>query len=703
MSASMRASFTLTLDDRLSSGLKNIQQALQGLKREGNSLTLGGLERAGNVLRTMAAEVRNVAGSFNGLRASIDRAWDSMKRWSGRTFGAQSKIGAFGAAAEGYSLIRPIQTFAEYQNTLKHSAITGGYYGAANDAEMARLNKMFTSDAMATGQDSSKIAEAYYEMLTGGLSRDTLDKNLGAHTRFATAYNVDVKDAGQLSLALLNNFKLTQEQYEAALGQVGQISKEGLFKVSAYSRFMPAISGQMKAMGMTGPDAALQAISALQIVRGVTGDDSTAATDLGSLLTHIYAPIQERAMRMRGQGVPEDLKRTVMENAGAWKGAFGVDYARYMREQEKAGVNPLDAYVNLIKQLQKSPDFSTKMRIFGQLSHTQEAGAATNALIQNYDKWMRMRSEGKLRGAEVFEKDFKEAMRGAEPEIGMLNEGIAQLVRRLGMGFLPILRPINAGLTTLLSTIKGLDEQFPGLVNGALIAVGSFLAFGAAVAAIGFVMPAFIAGFEMIAGLALALISPLGLVIAAVGALAFGAYELYENWDAVAAWFSGPFRDALQNAADGFGNFGRHIGDAIHDSLIGALRDLQPYWDWLVQHAQSVFDTLDNWTGGGITSTLKTIKELLEPVVHLFEQLENIFKSKGLGDITGGGGDGAKGAVGPGGADPNAGPTPFGDWLRNMALHVTVAAEPGTRVTGVEGSPELGVRVVNPGQATNKP
>ncbi len=537
MTAGMRAAFTLTLEDKLSSGLNALKKQLDALRGKGEQLTLGKLERGGEMLRAMGREIRNLTSDMRAFHGTVDRTWASLKEMAHERLAPRvqaikkwgeplTKAGAIGAAVEGYSVIQPIRAYAEYQNSLKHSAITGGMYGAESDKEVARLNKMFTADALATGQNSAKISDAYYEILTGGVEKNRLDQAIGAHSRFATAYRLDVKDAGQLSIALMKNMGLTTPQYEAALGQTGQISKQGLFKPSAYSQFMPGITGQMKVMGMTGPDATLQALSALQIVRRTTGDDSTAATDLKVLLEHIYAPIQERAMRLHGKQVPADLRQMVQENAGAWKSTFGVDYAGYMRDQEKSGIKPLDSFINLMKRLSKAPDFTDKMRIFGQLIHTQQAASAANALISNYDDWMKMRADGRTKGAEVFEKDFAEAMRGSTASLNHLTEGLTQLDRRVGEGFAPVLTPLNGGLDLLLAATNKLDQAFPGLGNAVLTVTGGMLTLGATLGALGVIGPKVKLGATMAgdAAVAAGLTNPLtlgvALPVAALGVVA---------------------------------------------------------------------------------------------------------------------------------------------------------------------------------------
>jgi hypothetical protein len=508
MAPSMKAAFTLLLEDKLSSGMKAIGKGFEDLRKAGKELGLGKLESGTELLRTVGREVQNLTGNLRTIEAVADRSWAALKRMSSVTFhgaasfgrgaanlgrralGPGGLMGAAAAAGGAYAVLKPIRAYAGYQDTLKHIGITAGEHGAANDAGMARRNAMFAADALATGQSSAKIAEAYYTMQTGGIPAERLDRAIGAHSRFATAYRQDPEAASQLSIALMKNMGLNEAQYEAALGQAGQISKQGLFKISGFSQFMPGITGQMKTMGMTGPAATLEALSALQVIRRGTGDDASAATDLRTLLEHIYAPMQERSMRMHGKMVPEELRKQIQENAGAYKSAFGVDYPRYMKEQEAKGIDPLNAYINLMKQLTAAPDFVDKMRTFGQLTHSEQQGIASQGLINNYDEWQKMQAEGRTKGAEVFELDFQEAIRGATTSLGHLDEALGQLERRLGQGFTPVLGPVNTALDGLLGTIRLTDHFLPGLNTAILAVTGSMISLGSALAAIGIVAPA---------------------------------------------------------------------------------------------------------------------------------------------------------------------------------------------------------------------
>ena len=511
----MKASVTLTLEDKLYSGLQRLQKSMTALKEEGRQLNLGKLQDAGNMLRGLERDFRAVTSEARSLVGVADRAFAAMKRMGQvpmqhlragfNAIGPQSQfgknVGIIGGVAAGYSVMKPMEAFADYQTTLKQASLINHKYGPANDIESERLDRLFRKDALETGLPSQSIAEAYKEIASGGVPTSILDEAIGAHSRFARAYGLDPKVPGQLSIALLNNAKLNPDQYETALGQVGQISKQGLFKPAAYSLYMPEITAQMATMGMKGPDAALKAIAGLQIIRGSTADDSTAATDFKQLLEHIYAPVQERAMRLHGRMVPEDLKQMALADAGAWKKGFGIDYAGYMRDSEKRGIDPLTGFLDLMTKLTKAPDFTDKMRLFGWLNHGEQAGIASQAFLNKRAEYDTMLTEGAASGKQTFGRDYNEMMRGPGATLGRLSEEGAQAERRGGEGFAPIIRGLEGGLRLALEGMNKLDEAgFKPATDAVLGFTGAILMGTAALGVAGFAAPAVQAGWGLLAG-----------------------------------------------------------------------------------------------------------------------------------------------------------------------------------------------------------
>src|ERR1700722_1194338 len=145
MSGSMKASVTLTLEDKLFSGLQRLQKQMQKLKEEGQQLNLGKLERAGDSLRVLQREFQAVTSEARSLVGVADRAWAAMKRMAQvpmqhlragfNAVGPQSQfgknVGIIGGAVAGYSVIKPVESYADFQNVALHSAITQNMSGPA--------------------------------------------------------------------------------------------------------------------------------------------------------------------------------------------------------------------------------------------------------------------------------------------------------------------------------------------------------------------------------------------------------------------------------------------------------------------------------------------------------------------------------------------------------------------------------------------
>ncbi len=563
MSSNLRAALTLTLKDELSSGLDRIKTEFEALKKLGGGLTLGRLEQGGSVLRQVASEAQNLTSSLMRTEGVVDRVWTKLKRVGGTALGPMSRVGAFGAAAEGYSVAAPIRAYAGFENTLRHIAITEKLSGALVEKEVARLTRNLGHEALATGQNSGELSKAYQFLITTGMSPALVDQLMPSHARAATAYNISSESMGQAVFALHDSFKIGHEDMGSALSAMAYAAKEAHFTVENFSQFLPAIGGRMQLLGMTGRGAANTAFAALETVVKNSSMPSQAATNFQDLMQYMTAPIATHSFAK-----------------------MSIDLPKMLIEAEKKGVSPLDAFMGKLDALTAGKSPVQKAEIVGKLIHNQEAASAALSLLQHKEEFLRMR---KLLGdvnADTLETDFQTAMRADQVQVRSFGEELEQLERRVGKGFAPILRVVNSGLDWMRAGVEWLDTKLPGVGDGVLLTAGALLSFGASVAAVGFVGPVLAKGWAMVspilqglwwgmrmagegvlwgmrtvaagvwwgARMVAAGVGWIGAGVAAAATLAVAAgIDIYENWDR--------FGPLFRQMGDGLGL----VGDGLVD------------------------------------------------------------------------------------------------------------------------------------------
>ena len=158
----MKAALVLTLEDKLSAGLKGVKDVMSKVKQEGKDLTLGKLEEAlkpveklGNELKSIASDLRQVSSQADHAQSRLSRLGQSI-----RGIGSSLRQGMFGqheaqnarqrgglvgageAVAGGVAVAMPVMKFADYEDTLRHIAISENLSGTAAKTEIDRLTKV---------------------------------------------------------------------------------------------------------------------------------------------------------------------------------------------------------------------------------------------------------------------------------------------------------------------------------------------------------------------------------------------------------------------------------------------------------------------------------------------------------------------------------------------------------------------------------
>ena len=212
-----------------------------------------------------------------------------------------------------------------------------------------------------------------------------------------------------------------------------------------------------------------------------------------------------------------------------------------------------------------------------------------------------------------------------------------QITDILGHGFLPVLKGLNVGLQGFLSNIQILDDRFPGLSDKLLIGVGGLLAFGAALAAVGFVWPAITSGFGLFVGLLKLAWMPMGLLLRSLASLAgllgagmgiaiglqvlvlafvAAAYDIYAHWGR----FKGFFEAIWSGVKDIFGGFidwvsGFFTGDSqraaagVYRMWHGLVGMFGGIWGAVEQLFTDFCAWVDGWSGGAATKAVQGIKD----------------------------------------------------------------------------------------------
>lgn len=504
--AALTASFVLKLEDKLSGGLEKLMKLLDRVSKLGAKLKLPGLEAAapkidrvteatrrldrtlGTTGRTATRTGRSLSEMISGVEARLGRLATRARGAFGGVFGAGRNlghsVGIIGAAAAGLALAGPMRQYAGYDTLLRQMAITEGLRGRAVAPEMARLDAFFREDALRTGQTSLSIAEAAQDLLRSGVPMQTVLQLLPAHSMAATAYNISPEALGQAVFALNTSFGIGHEDIRGALASMALASKSGKFNVDDMSRYLPAIGGAMRLLGMTGRGNADMAFAALETVRMNTGDSATAATNLTDLLHYMTSPMAVRAF-------------AGLHMFGVRSGQ-NIDLPAMYADARRHGINPLMAFLGKLQEQVRGQTPEQMSLTLGRYLHNQQAGDAAKALIQNSDHFIKLMLKLKAVDANVITQDWITMFNAPAAQLRMFSELVSQLTRRAGEGLVPILQDVNGLLLRAVNALDHLDATGHAWVSGLIQIAGWITVLLGALGTLGFVAPVVANGFKLI-------------------------------------------------------------------------------------------------------------------------------------------------------------------------------------------------------------
>jgi TP901 family phage tail tape measure protein len=590
--AQMKASLQLTLQDELTGGLLKLRDVLDQLRGLAKSLNLDGLKNAAREMRGAAADLSPLKAGLAGVRTEATEAAAAISAIKGATSGlgaltvyggggggggsggggfsgpgaplllggpegdgriplnftpegdarfneerrgsgGHGKVDPTGGIVAGGALFESTRSYARFEQLLRQIAITEHLSGAAVGVEEARLTKMFNVDALHTGQTSESIATAYFDLLGQGIKRALLDKTIGIHSEAATAYGIDAETLGKPVGALLSNLGIDQDSLPGVLAAMATAAKAGRFKVADFAAELPNLTGPAAAIGIKGRAGADEIFAAMETIMKNTGLAGSGAASFLDLLSYEFSAREDKSFAKYAH----------------------VSLPKYLRDAEKHGVNPLDAFLKLISHLLKGKTPVEQETLLAHLVTNQQARQGVLALVQHPDSFRGLQGTLDQVNAGVLNTDFVTAAQGAQVQLAKLNENLEQTNRTFGQNFLPVmsiaaslLHPFNAGLAYM-------NANFPTATHWVLGLAGGLLGLVAVLSALHFAFGLLKSGFGMLFGakglLGLAIANPeISITVALVAALAGGAYLIYRNWGTIGPWFHGLISGLKQDWMD---------------------------------------------------------------------------------------------------------------------------------------------------------
>jgi hypothetical protein len=603
----LRASLVLTFQDKLTAGLTKVREQLDGLKKVGRELAMPGLAQATEGLRQATAAAGGLGRALHTVAGAAKSALGHLGRMGANLERLGKKVGPIGALVGFGTIKETTAAYAEYDAVLRQIAITEGRSGGGQATRLVgRLGGRLDRLALGTGQSSTDLAETYKWIITthpgetATAARAMANQMIGALAKAATAYHLDVTDLKNVPFALESGFGLKGNQMEAGLAILHRAAMQAHFTMGAFDQELPGLAAQFGSFGTKGL-AGLRAVAAMleTVVKVVpSATPSMAGTDLGDLLTYVTGPSGQARMAMTSRGFSGKMyaqTRALLARAGITHGfdASGIIHAGALH-----GVDPVNSILNYLHtKLQAIPKNITgrdratlEGEVINALISNHQAAQAARAILLHWNEYHRTQGAVHGAGAATLDRNFITMTQSPSMQLKIMAEGIRQVGRALGQGFMPVIRAVNFGLLGLVHFLTWANATFPRTTAWVLGLAGAGIALVAALGVLGMVAPAVAVGFELLLGLMGGLAAAASLLaspfVAAAIVIGGAADDIYEHWSRFRPFFV-QLGHGVMEVLDGIGTLLKgiflfdwrpavkgieQIGRGLVDGFMGAIK-----------------------------------------------------------------------------------------------------------------------------------
>ena len=313
---------------------REIRREIQRTQAAYNAMAKSG-RASHNELARAAQQTRSRIRELNAEMNSGSRFNRMIQGGKSLARGATSV--AAGVMAGGYVLAQPINRTMDYDTELRHATNTmyAGKTLAEKRAGMEEINKTVNDAAYLGGTSKEAALQAMNTMVaSGSLSDAAVKQMLPTVMKTALAANADADDiANIVTKAKQAGFK--EADIPALLDRAMQSGADGGFELKDMARWLPQ---QLAAMKSAGMGATLDNFSSLLNANQLAFMTAGSTDEAGNNLVNLLAKISSQDIVTKAKKI--DIN-----------GQEGFDFTASMNKRQAAGMNSLDALVDIVSEI----------------------------------------------------------------------------------------------------------------------------------------------------------------------------------------------------------------------------------------------------------------------------------------------------------------------------------------------------------------
>ncbi|MDG9783712.1 phage tail tape measure protein [Metapseudomonas otitidis] len=567
----------------------NARSTVQQLGRVTDGLTLKQKELGDVIRRQMGTLAPSTLAALNRDYEKVGRTIDQLKRKQDKLTAsiARGEVlksqradlrGQFmETAGTGAALGAPLalagRTAMEFKDRTNDIAITGGF----SADEEAQLSNTLRASALKWNQTQMDMAAGAQVLIAGGISNvQELAAYAPVMAKAATATRASMDDLGAVAIALNDNLKIGASGLERSMNMLAFAGKSGQFELADMARWLPQLTPQFAALGVTGEKAVAEIGASLQIARRGAGTNDEAANNFKNFLSKLTAKDTLKSFKDAGIDLQTSMQNLVAKGLTPVQAMLEV-VTHYVGSKGPAAANEFKKAMALKDDAESQAAMARLSEAYklGDLFADQQVLSFLRPALANRADLASIQ-QGSVDAADKggLDADWKKRMESPKEQFKALTNNLSELGITVGSVLLPALVDITQAAIPVVQRFATWAGENPELIKGIVGLVGGLLAGKLAFIGVAYganlVISPFVAIATTITGLSAKLsllkvmwqvgkftpfisgvrlagqavlwlgralmLNPIGLLITAI---AIGAYLIYRYWEPIKGFFSG--------------------------------------------------------------------------------------------------------------------------------------------------------------------
>ncbi|NNA49762.1 phage tail tape measure protein [Pseudomonas lactis] len=431
-----------------------------------------GIERLRRQYDQVGRTIEQLKTKQERLNTSIARG-ETLKNRRGDLRGqAMETIGT--GVALGAPVVQSMRTAIDFQDQTRDIAITGGF----DEAEEKRLSDVMRGAALRWNQTQTDVAKGTGVLIAGGISNS---KDLAAYApvmaKAATATRASMDDLGSVAIALNDNLGIGAAGLERSMNMLAFAGKSGQFELADMAKWLPQLTPQFAALGVTGERAVAEIGASLQIARRGAGTNDEAANNFKNFLSKITAPDSIKAFEKAGIDLKSSMKNLVREGLSPAEAMIKILTVQLGKKAPAAAAEygkALDLKDDQEKQVALARlDEAYKL---GELFVDQQVLSFVRPALANQKDLGSIKAGSKDAADKgVLDEDWNKRMGSSKEQLKSLKTNLSDIGISVGNALLPALVDVTKALVPVMASFSAWATENPGIIKGVVGLVGGLL------------------------------------------------------------------------------------------------------------------------------------------------------------------------------------------------------------------------------------